>query len=179
MKCEKCGKNEATTFFSENINGQKRELHLCGECAKEMNLGSAFENAFQSFGHLWSDPFHSFLGGGFGSLFPDTLGAPTASMLGTERKCPSCGMNERELRQSGRVGCPDCYTAFADILNPYVQKVHGATRHIGAAPAAAEEPQQDPVAALRAQLQEAVASEDYEQAARLRDEIHRLEGEAK
>ena len=167
MKCEKCGKNEATMYYKE--------------CAQKENLGGAFENAFQSMNHFWSDPFHSFLGGGFGSLWNDMLGeaAPTATMLGTERKCPTCGMTESELRRTGRVGCPDCYSTFADILNPYVQKIHGATRHIGTAPAAPEQPKADPVADLKAQLKAAVESEDYERAASLRDEIRRMEGEQK
>ena len=60
-----------------------------------------------------------------------------------------------------------------------MRKLHGADRHIGAAPAAPEQPQADPVEALRAQLKAAVESEDYEQAARLRDEIRRMEGEQK
>ena len=105
MKCEKCGKNEATMYYKETVNGVTREMHLCPECAQKENLGGAFENAFQSMNHFWSDPFHSFLGGGFGSLWNDMLGeaAPTATMLGTERKCPTCGMTESELRRTGRV----------------------------------------------------------------------------
>lgn len=67
MKCEKCGKNEATMYYKETVNGVTREMHLCPECAKKENLGGAFESAFQSMNHFWSDPFHSFLGGGFGS----------------------------------------------------------------------------------------------------------------
>lgn len=100
MKCEKCGKNEATMYYKETVNGVTREMHLCPECAQKENLGGAFENAFQSMNHFWSDPFHSFLGGGFGSLWNDMLGeaAPTATLLGTERKCPTCGMTESELR---------------------------------------------------------------------------------
>ena len=90
MKCEKCGKNEATMYYKETVNGVTREMHLCPECAQKENLGGAFENAFQSMNHFWSDPFHSFLGGGFGSLWNDMLGeaTPTATMLGTERKVP-------------------------------------------------------------------------------------------
>lgn len=181
MKCEKCGKNEATMYYKETVNGVTREMHLCPECAQKENLGGAFESAFQSMNHFWSDPFHSFLGGGFGSLWNDMLGeaTPTATLLGTERKCPTCGMTESELRRTGRVGCPDCYSTFADILNPYVQKVHGATRHVGTAPAAPEQPKTDPVADLKAQLKAAVESEDYERAASLRDEIRRMEGEQK
>ena len=88
MKCEKCGKNEATMYYKETVNGVTREMHLCPECAQKENLGGAFENAFQSMNHFWSDPFHSFLGGGFGSLWNDMLGeaTPTATMLGTEPK---------------------------------------------------------------------------------------------
>ncbi|MDO4271213.1 MAG: UvrB/UvrC motif-containing protein [Eubacteriales bacterium] len=179
MKCEKCGKNEATMYYKETVNGVTREMHLCPECAQKENLGGAFESAFQGMNQLWSDPFHSFLGGGFGSLWSDMLGTPAATLLGEERKCPSCGLTESQLRRTGRVGCPDCYNTFADILNPYVQKVHGASRHIGAAPAQAEQPKADPVEALRAQLKTAVEKEDYEQAAHLRDEIRRLEGEGK
>ena len=93
MKCEKCGKNEATMYYKETVNGVTREMHLCPECAQKENLGGAFESAFQSMNHFWSDPFHSFLGGGFGSLWNDMLGvaAPTATLLGTERKRASCG----------------------------------------------------------------------------------------
>lgn len=102
MKCEKCGKNEATMYYKETVNGVTREMHLCPECAQKENLGGAFESAFQSMNHFWSDPFHSFLGGGFGSLWNDMLGeaAPTATLLGTERKCPTCGMTESELRRT-------------------------------------------------------------------------------
>ena len=82
MKCEKCGKNEATMYYKETVNGVTREMHLCPECAKKENLGGAFESAFQSMNHFWSDPFHSFLGGGFGwakRLRPLPCSAPNAS----------------------------------------------------------------------------------------------------
>lgn len=193
MKCEKCGKNEATTFYKETINGQTREMHLCADCAREMNLGGAFQNAFAGmasgmagafagFDQLFSDPFHSMLGGGLGTLWNEMMGLPAGGARpGTERKCPTCGTTESELRRTGRAGCPDCYHTFEDILNPYIRRVHGADAHIGSAPqsAAPETPQADPVAELRAKLQEAVQSENYEEAARLRDEIHRLEGGGK
>ena len=52
MKCEKCGKNEATMYYKETVNGVTREMHLCPECAQKENLGGAFENAFQSMNHL-------------------------------------------------------------------------------------------------------------------------------
>ena len=69
MKCEKCGKNEATMYYKETVNGVTREMHLCPECAQKENIGGAFNDAFQSMNHFWSDPFHSFLGGGFGHFY--------------------------------------------------------------------------------------------------------------
>ena len=179
MKCEKCGKNEATTYYKETLNGQTREMHLCADCAKEMNLGGAFQTAFAGMANaLFSDPFHSMAGGALGSLWSDMMGLPAGGSLpGAARQCPTCGMTESELRRTGRAGCPDCYHAFEDILSPYIRRVHGADAHIGSAPqrAPSEAPQVDPIAELRAKQQEAVQNENYEEAARLRDEIRRLE----
>ena len=182
MKCEKCGKNEATTYYKETINGQTREMHLCADCAKEMHIGADFENAFagiaNTMGSLWGDPFHPFLGSG--SLFGNMLGGlPAGGLLGTERKCPSCGMTESELRRTGRAGCPDCYHTFEDILTPYIRQVHGADSHLGSKPQDEAAPPANPVTELKAKLQEAIQGENYEEAARLRDESRRLEGEQK
>jgi protein arginine kinase activator len=182
MKCEKCGKNEATMFYQENINGATREMHLCAECAQKENLSAPFEQAFSAMNSLWNEPFPS-LFGGFDNLWGGMLGsAPTATLLGTERKCPTCGMTEHELRQTGRVGCPDCYSTFADLLNPYVQKVHGADRHVGDAPAGSTTktaPAEGSIESLRVKLNEAIAKEEFEQAAKLRDQIRKMEGEQK
>lgn len=156
MKCEKCGKNEATTYYKETQNGVTRELHLCGECAGALGLGAG----------IWS----STMGGGFGSF----LGNPPFSEPPAERACPTCGLRESVLCHTGRVGCANCYQTFADILTPYLQKIHGATVHIGAAPQAQQS--ENPVNEMRGRLKAAIDAEDYEQAARLRDEIRRLEG---
>lgn len=156
MKCQKCGKNEASVLYSETTNGQRRKIHLCGACAHQQGLGGSFASAFPSFS-------------GFGSLWQSLA----ASAPNTERSCPTCGLTERELRRTGRVGCADCYAAFADVLNSYIKQVHGATQHIGAAPAPST------LDALREKLKAAVQNEDFEQAAGLRDEIRRLEGEQK
>ena len=109
MKCEKCGKNEATMYYKETVNGVTREMHLCPECAQKENLGGAFENAFQSMNHFWSDPFHSFLGGGFGSLWNDMLGeaTPTATMPHRPRRLPGllrhvCGYSESVCTEDSR-----------------------------------------------------------------------------
>ena len=130
--------------------------------------------------HFWSDPFHSFLGGGFGSLWNDMLGAPTATLLGTERKCPTCGMTESQLRQHRPRGLPGLLQHLRGYLEPLRRRSSTAPRATSAPrPPHPSSPSTDPVEALRAQLKTAVENEEYEQAARLRDEIRRMEGEQK
>ena len=150
MLCQNCNKNEATTYYKETINGQTRELHLCPECAAK--------------------PFGAALQSPFGGV---------AQAIGGGRRCPTCGMTESELRRTGRAGCGDCYQNFSDILMPYIKKLHGAAAHVGSTPAAADQPKANPVEGLKAKLADAVKTENYEEAARLRDEIRRLEGEGK
>lgn len=181
MLCQNCNKNEATTYYKENINGQVKELHLCPECAAKLTGGAP------SFGSFFSEPFFgnsffgndSFFGQPFGSLLSSPFGT-AAQAIGGGRRCPTCGMTESELRRTGRAGCGDCYKNFSDILLPYIKKLHGAAAHVGNTPApAADQPKADPVEGLRAKLSDAVKAENYEEAARLRDEIRRLEGENK
>ena len=179
MLCQNCNKNEATTYYKENINGQTRELHLCPECAAKLTGGAP------AFGSFFSDPFFpnpfgsSFFSEPFGSMLQSPFGG-AAQAIGGGRRCPTCGMTESELRRTGRAGCSDCYKNFSDILLPYIKKLHGAAAHVGATPPpAADQPKADPVEGLKAKLNDAVKAENYEEAARLRDEIRRLEGEQK
>lgn len=159
MLCQRCEKNKATTHYQESINGHTREMHLCPACSAE--LTHAVPGFGWSFGEL---PAFFAQQGGEGQT------------IGGGRRCDSCGMTESELRRTGRAGCASCYQNFADILMPYIKKLHGAAAHIGASPAA-EQTAASPVDGLRTRLSEAVRTENYEEAARLRDEIRRLEGD--
>ena len=60
MLCTKCGKNEATIYFSQNINGNKTEYNLCSECAKEMDISSYFEKHRQYIQNNFFAPVGSF-----------------------------------------------------------------------------------------------------------------------
>ena len=42
MLCDKCKKRNAVAHFKENINGVKKELHLCSQCAAEMSYNNIF-----------------------------------------------------------------------------------------------------------------------------------------
>lgn len=176
MKCEKCNQNEATFFYQEQINGHAAKVALCQQCAAKAGLLSG-----------QSDPF-SFLLGGFPSL-----GLHTARPKSAAAACPSCGATLTELMHEGRVGCAACYRTFKAQLAPSIRAMHGNATHTGRAPAkradvgtptaTAEVPHtpktaethDDKVEALRTALQEAIAREDFEKAAALRDEIRALQ----
>lgn len=166
MKCDQCKKKEATFFYEESINGQKRSLHLCADCAKELKKSGELSPTFEE-APLFSYP--DLLGSLFGT-------AHTARNAETPR-CPCCGATLRDLQKSGKVSCPSCYTAFAEALSPTIRSLHGNVTHVGRAPAlrrAASEKRQQ-LSALKAELKAAIENEQYEKAAELRDRIRELE----
>ena len=83
--------------------------------------------------------------------------------------CPDCGIKYMEFRAGGRLGCPQDYRVFSRGLLPVLQRVHGATRHVGKS--ARQRPGAINRLRLRSQLREAILHENYEEAARIRDEL--------
>lgn len=161
MLCKNCGLRPATTHIKRVINGRVEEYHLCSECAKKLNVSSF-------------DPFD--LSELWGSFFGDRL--PQTGTL-AQKTCPSCNSTFAEIARLGKLGCPDCYTAFYDELLPSLRKLHGKTKHVGKVPYTADDQTKSSykIAELKKQLDDAVESENYEQAAKIRDKIKALEKE--
>lgn len=162
MKCQRCPK-QATLHITEVLGDAGfEEVHLCEDCAKKY----LYEPA----------------GGGgkkpAGKPAADVPAADPADAPG-EGTCPACGMPFVEFRNHGRLGCPHDYDAFRGELVPLLESVHGDTKHAGKAPRRGPKPKPaggGDLAALRRKLQQLVADEKYEDAARVRDQIRRLEG---
>ena len=166
MLCQNCGKNEATTHIKQIINGDMAESHLCSDCAAHLG----YSDMFSGFGLNLSELFGGFLG--------DMM--PTLSS-GKTKRCPKCGTSFDEIVRDGRVGCADCYRTFYDRLLPSIQRIHGKIKHSGkvstAAPAEpAIETVEEKIEKLKAAMNDAVAKQDFENAAKIRDEIKALEG---
>ena len=157
MLCEHCGQNPATTHVKRTVNGKTSEYHLCAACAAKQGLGQMFD-----LGNFW------------GSVFAD----PALRQAKDTVRCEGCGKTFREIASSGRAGCPACYTTFYDRLLPSVQRIHGKTGHVGKIPAAAGESvrRERELEDLRRELNEAIAAQEYEKCAGLRDRIRELEG---
>lgn len=168
MLCQNCGKNEATTHVKKIVNGDTTEMHLCPECAQHLGYG----DIFSGFGLNLDDFFGGFLG--------DTMQKLASP---AEQKCPKCGNTFTDIVNSGRIGCSDCYRTFYDKLLPSIQRIHGRIKHNGKQ---ITSPKSEPVKSkedtlaeqisnLKSQLESAVANQEFEQAAILRDKIKELE----
>ena len=169
MLCEKCKKKEATVIYKETINGQKNSYSLCSDCAAEMGV-------FDSAKKMMSDPFAE-MNSLFGSLFG--LAPYQKKQITDEKKCNLCGATFRELAEEGMVGCPNCYSEFADELSATIARIHGSSEHTGASPAefrnGREKKRQ--IEDLEKQLREAVEAEEYEKAATIRDRLREIKNE--
>jgi protein arginine kinase activator len=165
MYCDECKKRPATVHVTELFNGEKVESHLCEECASKKG-GFLFnlDNKF-SIPHL--------LGGFFGSGY--NVQGIKASPQNTV--CPNCGMSFTDISQTGRLGCNECYTVFEQELEPILRRIHGNSKHIGKIPSrgGAQVLVQKKIEQLKNKLQQAVANEEYEKAAEIRDQIKEME----
>ena len=95
---------------------------------------------------------------------------------GVELKCPRCGFSQADFKKSGRLGCPECYQTFAEGLAGLLKTMHKGTRHVGKAPEALRQTRDlRTSSSVKKKLARPMEAEDYEQAAKLRDEIKALQ----
>lgn len=93
--------------------------------------------------------------------------------------CPICGISFLEFRKQGRLGCPHDYVYFADELEPLLINIHDQSHHIGKVPKRCSQgaDQQTQLIRLRREMKEAIATENYEEASKLRDQIREISGQ--
>ncbi|MDR1464815.1 MAG: UvrB/UvrC motif-containing protein [Oscillospiraceae bacterium] len=168
MLCEQCAQREATTHVRRILHGEVEEHHLCGDCARQ---GGYTAHALSDFGFQLSDLFGGFLG---------SSPALTHRLSEPPRRCPVCGCSLQDIAREGKVGCAECYRVFYEQLRPTLKRIHGAVQHGGKQlrPAPEQEAarqREEALQRLRADIAAAVQAEQYEEAARLRDEIRTLE----
>lgn len=158
--CEECKMNEASYTISVMVGGEITTRHLCGDCMAKMNMDIA--------------------SGNIKSLLSTILSAITGDTApGSVEKdvtCPRCGMTLSEFTRTGHLGCPKCYEAFREQLQPMLLQIHGRVQHAGRQPLSTAEEQRKRSATeqLQRQMEQAVALEDFETAAKLRDQIRAL-----
>ncbi len=166
-KCLRCT-NPATLHITELKGGKSLSLHLCESCAREYLTTVEVGGIPDDFAA--APP----------KLEAETSGEEEVTEAGA-RACPHCGITFKQFRSQGRLGCPRDYEVFHSELVPLLESIHGEIRHIGKFPPRVPETsrRQFELARLRSELKTAIDDEQYEQAARLRDQIHQLEQDNK
>ncbi len=166
--CEECGVNEACYTISVMMGGQITQRHLCADCMAKMNMNLAAGNVK----HLLSAIMSAITGGveeAAAAIAEE--GGEAASIV-----CERCGTSLSKFTKSGKLGCPSCYQAFREQLTPMLQQIHGRVQHAGRKPLDDEGAQRRRAVydRLSRQLEQAVAMEDFETAAVLRDQLKQL-----
>lgn len=204
MLCEICGENEATFHYSEVVNGNKTEHHLCSECAAKTDI-SYYTNLLDGDGRL-------------GQLLSGLLGMPIGGEQDdpkTHVVCPGCHLSYGEFIKNSAFGCAECYNVFGPLLDDSIKKIQGSVSHQGKKPyrlmksmrsmnaentsdseesvmngtpdsedTLVKQEKKPTRASLEHEiditdkrLKQAVLEEDFEEAARLRDHIKDLRGQ--
>ncbi len=162
MKCECCKEAEATIHLTQVIDGEVKKLNLCQTCAQkngiDLNSPISITDVLLGLGQ------------------PSSGGAPDPDISAFDLSCSRCQMTRAEFKKRARLGCPECYNAFMGELNALTQAMHHSRQHVGKIPArqGTEARVTAQIAALQKDIETAIAKEEYEIAANLRDQIKKL-----
>ena len=149
LQCSVCDA-VATVHLTQITQGKVHKVHYCEACANKGGAGDAA--VFQ------------------------LADAVTAAVSAPAIVCPTCQFSDVDFRRSGRLGCPDCWPVFLEALDGLLAKVQHQVQHVGRAPngTLAIGQIRHRLQLAQVEIQKAIAAEDYESAARLRDEIAKL-----
>ena len=158
IQCNYC-ETPATVHLTQIVNNQVKKIDLCEECAKNKGLSSP-------------------QGISLSDMFSGTTEATDGTSQGLV--CPTCGFTHSDFRNNGRFGCPDCYKSFSPILSDTLEAMHPGTHHVGKVPNQLLERRdiRQKETLLQQSLQEAISEENYEEAAKIRDELAELRNQA-
>jgi len=162
MKCDFCDQ-KATVFFTQVTDGAMKKIALCESCAQKKGIEDPE-------GFLIADHLLKPLGS-------KPSPKPQVAAAGVVLECSSCGFSADDYQKVGRLGCADCYTIFQGEIEPRLPSIHKGVFHQGRVPEGLVEAEKlrEQLAGLQQDLEKAIAEEDYENAATLRDRIHKFE----
>jgi protein arginine kinase activator len=158
MICDVCKQNQATVFLTQIVEGKMQKVNLCESCSKEKGV---------------TDP----TGFALADLLLGLGAAQEIERSGGTTKCPTCGFSQADFKKTGRLGCAACYDTFAEPLEQLLKGMHKGSEHVGKVPSRLMRSmeRESHLKDLHRDLRKAVADENYESAAQIRDRIRTLE----
>jgi len=173
MLCEFCKINEANVHLIKVVNGDIEKLNLCVDCLKNFNFFPA-EDFFNDLTKILSKIFEVDI-----KIIDKSEDSKLFNFSGSgeNKKCSFCGIDLNTIKAIGKVGCANCYKEFKDVFIPMVKAIHGNYQHTGRVPvhASRETKIEKEIKDLRYKLKEEITVENFEEAAKLRDTIKKLQ----
>lgn len=168
MECQGCQQRAATLHFTQVVNGQKVEVHVCGVCAREKGYMTYPEESYS---------LHNLLAGLLNFDTTQIGNLEDAAKQSVNSQCPNCELTFSEFKRVGKFGCAKCYEAFSERLHPIIRRVQsGNTKHHGKIPLrkGGDLHTKKKIESYKLQLQKLVENESFEEAAIVRDQIKEL-----
>ncbi len=175
MQCTFCSGNDATCHLTKVVNGKAIEVHVCEKCIPQLKNANLVDF------DVWAEVTKLALKKGLPD--PAKLIEPPEEEISAKtllinptgsgtQSCPACGFTSDELRKTGRLGCPECYSVFSEMLSDVLSDCQKAGQHTGKVPTSHKGLRRK---RLEDMLQKAVDSERFEEAAILRDQLRTIE----
>lgn len=181
MLCQNCNENEANVKYTQIINGVKKQMNLCHKCAKELGVDTISFDMQMDFSNFLGEMFDDFEQ----EFMPDLI--KPEDVL-----CDKCGNSYEDFIKNGKFGCDECYDTFYNKVDALLKNIHGANEHIGRdrkmihgkenktekldkKEEKEEDSKQSKIEELKLRLKQEIKEERYEDAAKTRDEIRKLE----
>ena len=168
MQCDYC-ENKATVYYTQIIEGVSKKAALCEKCATEQGVTDPEAFLLENSSQVPAKKKPSFLS--------PNIPAPQFSSLSTG-ECPKCGFTFEDLKKTGRLGCSECYQFFKQQIQQNLSSMHKGVKHKGRIPEGMMKSIElrKKTEQLETDLAAAIAKEDFEKAATLRDELNKLTG---
>lgn len=164
MLCQKCHKKLASVRYAEVIDGHVTEIHLCPDCLIEVQRNPKGFNFASTESQVKEQR-------------EDTENIVKKSK--TKTLCSVCGTQINYIHEKNKIGCFTCYKSFGPEIESILEVIQGGSSHIGKKLNYADDEERVRAQILldtkKALIRQAIKSEDYESAAKLRDEILNLE----
>lgn len=181
MLCQNCNDNEANVKYTQIINGVKKQMNLCNKCAKELGIDPMSFDMKMDFSNFLGEMFEDFEQG----FIPELI--KKEDIL-----CDKCGNSYEDFIKSGKFGCDECYETFNVKIDTLLKNIHGTNEHVGRngkmineakvkvenvyqKEDKKENTKQSKIEKLKLRLKQEIKEERYEDAAKTRDEIKKLE----
>lgn len=172
MKCQECQERQATHHFTQIVNGNLNEVHVCDICAEEKGYTNYLED---------SSSLQQLLTGLFNFDTSNLVNQVNSGGQQTkELTCPDCGMTLSDFKRVGKFGCSSCYETFSESLEPILRRIHaGNSKHTGKIPKRIgnDLKVRRELDQYKKELQHLIEIEAFEDAAKIRDKIKVLEND--